>query len=567
MDSKLKQFFDGLKDLINRVTVERRIKEVDTWDGSPANYSTSDAYCAASLIDVNAAAEKDEKSQSHCMLPVREEGDASNVFVDKAVFAAAGGRGIGQVERPADVPETSWNAAVKSAANKLIDAYEQMDRVAPAAVWTAADKEPPEEARALGTGDMAMQLEPLVQQARPGGMPWILDLFHAAEGMSVVFTDQGQLFSAPVNVDGDDVVTLGEVVQVKQEFTPVGRTVLRQQEDGSWRWFSRSAVAVLNRVGEIDSRALFDSFIEHAERTGEYPTRQFYHLLGDAWTVGQFDWLGREGNVLLTSGVYNDSELAQTEIKARQIEPDAWGDSIRFQPDGKDSLEILEVSDGVSVPVYTKGRLIEVSTLPEDRAASWFTSGVVMEERSMEMDTKQFKGLVELFMDEDAAKEWLDKNAGELNRQIKEAGLIARSVDESGEGNDGGDDDSVNVTNVTINAPESHIVGDDELVRAIVEQLEQSEVVRDYETAIEEAQVKITELQETIDGLAQALDSRLVALEEDDDEKRQRYREDMPAPKTVVTYRPSEARRDDNGVQMTAAERAMSTLAEKGIGG
>lgn len=540
-----KQFVSRLKDLIGQV--ERRIKEVDTWDGSPSNYSTTEAYCRASLINVNAAAGKESPedwSQSHCMLPVREEGDASNVFVDKAVFAAAGGRGIGRVERPADVPETSWNAAVKSAANKLIDAYEQMDRVAPAAVWTAADKEPPEEARALGTGDMAMQLEPLVQQARPGGMPWILDLFHAAEGMSVVFTDQGQLFSAPVNVDSDDVVALGEVVQVKQEFTPVGRTVLRQQDDGSWRWFSRSAVAVLNRVGEIDSRALFDSFIEHAEQTGEYPTRQFYHLMGDAWTVGQFDWLGREGNVLLTSGVYNNSELAQAEIKARQAEPDAWGDSIRFQPDGQESLEILEVADSVSVPVYTKGRLIEVSTLPEDRAASWFTSGVVMEERGM--DEKQFEGLVRLFVDdEDAAKEWLDKNAGELNRRIEEAGLIARSVDDEPQEEP--------------QEPQAEVVADDELVRAIVEQLEQSEVVRNYEAAIEEAQAKITELQETIDGLAQALDSRLVALEEDDDEKRQRYREDMPTPKTVVTYRPSLARQPENGTtEPTMAERAAS---------
>lgn len=516
--------------------VERVIKEVDEWDGSPANYSTTEAYCDASLINLNAAAGNEDAAdwtQTLCKLPVREEGDASNVFVAQAVFAAAGGRGIGSVTKPDDVPEASFNAQVRQAANQIIEAYEEMDRVAPANVWDAAGKEPPEEARALGSEDLYAQLHPLIQAVNPAGFPWIHDVFHAEEGMSVVWSDGGVLFSAPVNIDGDDMVSLGEVMQVKQEFTPVGRTILRQQDDGQWRWFSRSAVSVLNRVGEIDSTALFDSFIEHAHETDEWPTRQFFHRTGDAFTVGQTDWMGREGNVLLTSGIYNDSELAQAEIKARQVNPDAWGDSIHFEPVGADSLELLEVTNGVIVPVYRQGRLIEISTLPEREAASWFTSGVVQE---ASMKDREFEGLVKLFLeDEEKARAWLDEHAGELNRQIEEAGLVARS------------------TEPTEDAP-THIEIGDDVLRDVTEAVLESETFTEQQSAVNALSGRLDELVELVNAQQATID----LLTQGDDEKRQRYNEDMPARRTVVLHRPSVARRPEPGQEseLTPSQRA-----------
>lgn len=558
MDSKLKQFFDGLKDLVNRVTVERAIKEVDDWDGSAANYSSTEALCNASLINVNPSAGRDDPedwAQSHCMLPVREEGDASNLFVDKAVFAAAGARGIGAVKRPDDVPEASWDAAVRQAANQLIDAYEQMDRVAPPVVFDAAEKEPPEGAeRALGTGDMFMQVDTLLMQAVPGGFPWIMDIFHSAEGVSIVFSDQGLLFSAPVNVDGDDVVSIGEIVQVKQEFTPVGRTVMRQQDDGSWRWFSRSATSVLNRIGVIDSRELFDSFIEHAERTGEYPVRDFYHILDDAFIVGQCDWLGRDGNVLLTSGVYNDSLLAQIEIEARQADPDVWGDSIYFLTLRTDAVEVVEISKGVNVPVYRSGRLTRIATLPESDAASWFTSGVV--NRSKVMDPKQFAGLVKLCGDDEGrAKEVMELlGVEELNRQIKETGAVTRSKGES----------EADPPPAQADAPPIEV--DDTVIAAVVEQLEASEVMRQGSETIAAFQEQIGKLQATLEEKAQSFAGRLDVLEEDDDEKRDRYREDLPPRRQQVVYRPSVARAPANGEQpQNLGDKLAANLAATGI--
>lgn len=550
------EFLDSLKGLIERASVRRVIKEVDSWDGAASNYSDTDAYCAACLIDVNEAAGNEEKTQALCKLPIREEGDASNVYVDKAVFAAAGGRGIGRLTRPADVPETSWNAAVRQAANKLIDAYDQMERVAPAAVWDAAGKEPPEEARALSTGYLYEQLDALVRATNPQGYPWIHDIFHSEQGMSVVWSDGGLLYSAPVNVDGDDVASLGVVTQVKQEFVPVGRTVVREQPDGRWRWFTRSAVSVLNRVGEIDSTALFDSFIEHAEATGEYPTRQFFHQMGSAFTTGQTDWLGREGNVLLSSGLYNDSELAQVEIKARQANPDHWGDSIHFEPVGDDALELLEVADGVIVPVYRSGRLIEISTLPEQRAASWFTSGIVQEDS---MNPKEFEGLIELFGgDEEKARQWLETNAGELNRQIQEAGMVARSAVQEGQ---------------VLETDPAPLVIDDEVIAQVARVAVESEAFVAQGEAVQALTGELAAINGRFDELAQLIHAQQATLDlltQADDEKRQRYQEDMPARRTQVVYRPSVAHRAQDGEngnqqQLTSTEAVSAILAKKGI--
>ncbi len=415
--------------------------------------------------------------------------------------------------------------------------------------------ETPEELRALSTSNLYDQIYPLIQAVNPMGYLCIHDIFHAEEGMSVVWSDRGILFSAPVNVDGDDIVSLGEVNQVKQEFVPVGRTVLRQQEDGQWRWLSRSAVSVLNRVGEIDSTALFDSFIEHACETDEWPTRQFFHKTGDAFTVGQTDWVGREGNVLLTSGLYNDSKLAQAEVKARQAAASEWGDSIRFEPVGADSLELLEVADGVIVPVYRSGRLIEISTVPERDAASWFTSGVVRETNSMK--DNEFAGLVKLFFDdEDKARAWLEENAGELNRQIEEAGLVARSTAE-GEASE------------TVPAP---LEIDDSVIRAITDAALESEaftVQRDGLAAQADAVDALTAKLDELAQLITAQQATIDLLTADDDAKRARYAEDLPPQRQQVIHRPSVTHRaqSKNGDQrqQTHSERAEQTLAEKGV--
>ena len=131
-----------LRSLIRReLYAVRTIKEVTTWDGSASNYKDTNSFCAACLIDVNTG---DTKDQAHCMLPVREQGDGSDVYVKQAVHACAGGHGLSQVKKPDDVSDADWNAATKKAANEIIKAYGEMDEQAPDAIYMAAGKEVPQ---------------------------------------------------------------------------------------------------------------------------------------------------------------------------------------------------------------------------------------------------------------------------------------------------------------------------------------------------------------------------------------------------------------------------------------
>jgi hypothetical protein len=220
----------------------------------------------------------------------------------------------------------------------------------------------------------------------------------------------------------NDNVVLGERQQVMEVHQPVGvRTVIRQQEDGRYRWFSVSGTAVLNRSGDIDSRELFDSFIAHAEETGEYPIRQFFHA-GEAYRTGQADFLARDGFCYITSGLYDDTPLAQAEVQARQNNPGFWGDSIGFIPTAEQ--ELTEISDGIKIPVYRRGINKEISTLPENEAAHLFTRTEVTR---MSLDSRAWEAFVQLWGgDEEKARQWLEENPEARNRAIEEAGMITR---------------------------------------------------------------------------------------------------------------------------------------------
>lgn len=66
-------------------------------DITPASYANPNAYCAASLIDLN----QGEKSKALCKLPIKEPGGAINrAAVHAAAAVLAGGRG--GVQAPQD---------------------------------------------------------------------------------------------------------------------------------------------------------------------------------------------------------------------------------------------------------------------------------------------------------------------------------------------------------------------------------------------------------------------------------------------------------------------------------
>jgi hypothetical protein len=90
------------------------------WDGSASQYSDTNAYCAACLIDLNPAGQ--DKTQANCKLPVKDtNGNVNKNAVHAAAAALAGGRG-GVSAPPAEK---------QKAAKALIRYYSQMKEDAP----------------------------------------------------------------------------------------------------------------------------------------------------------------------------------------------------------------------------------------------------------------------------------------------------------------------------------------------------------------------------------------------------------------------------------------------------
>lgn len=380
-----------------------------------------------------------------------------------------------------------------------------------------------------------------------------LAALHAAEGRSMELMERmrERLVNA-ISMAFDDLEPENDgKVDDHRLFT---RTVIqRDDKNDTYRWFSVSAVAARNRVGEVDSRALFDSFVAIANVTGRYPERDFMHLgrWGKEFRLGQCDFMARDGNVFVTSGLYYDTELARMEIAAREKNPDDWGDSVEF-------LLLDDPAWDGGTPVFEMGFLRFIATVPEKMAASHFTSGVVMdmEVDRMAMDKQQLDAFVKLFGDKDKARKWLEKYVDDVEDAIQEAGMMTRSLSDEPAGDD--PSETVAPTEVTID------------FEGAVEEEMQVIVARSLEPVLQQVKAMGDQIAELIKGLqsltdvsnenATALTERIVALERDEEEKQHEWLEDIPAKSLVrVTHRPSEVARS-NGGRESLAERAESAM-------
>jgi predicted RNA-binding Zn-ribbon protein involved in translation (DUF1610 family) len=417
----------------------------------------------------------------------------------------------------------------------------------------------PEDAeRAVSLGQVSEQLFDTLMERDEWAFP--LDIYFDEGAIYALVAERGKLYRVSLSLS-DSVLELGEFVEVETVHQPVGRTLVQRQADGRWRWFSVSATAVLNRVAEIDSRALFDSFVTQAEETGEYPVRDFYHG-GETFRTGQADFLARDGNVLITSGVYDDTRLGNLEVRARLAEPDYWGDSIAYVP--TDAPEMAEVAEGVRIPVYNEGKIRFISTLPEAEAASLFTAGEVQQEVGRMLQGKAMDAFVKLFDgDEEEARSWLDVNADGLNRAIDEAGMVTRDAETEAEPE--ADQEPQEQERDAEPEPEpeaepepqereadpepAEVVLDDAAITAIVDAVLASGTFQMMAERLEA-------LGESVDGAAERsmqagrelenqiaeVIERVADLERDDEEKQREWQADLPRRRQLrVTHRPREA--------------------------
>lgn len=153
---------------------------------------------------------------------------------------------------------------------------------------------------------------------------------------------------------------------------------IHRQQDEQYRWFAWPAcTAFINRDQEIDSRALFDNFIQHIQEGADWPYLTFFHQ-EEKFKMGEGDFVARDGVAYLVSGLFDESRLAQEVVKSLLNEKERfWGTSIRYEPIGKPYYIKHRKK---KIPVYYDGIHKEVSLLPEKAASSLFTAFPILKE-------------------------------------------------------------------------------------------------------------------------------------------------------------------------------------------
>lgn len=427
---------------------------------------------------------------------------------------------------------------------------------------------------------------------------WPIDMFVEDSNLYFVLTKDGKLYKMSVSSGEDGTVNFGDYEEVVQEFTPVEqRTSIVRQSDGRVRITTVAGTAVVNRVGEIDSTAMYDSFLRHMEDTGEYPIVNVYHLGSDS-KVGQVDFAFREGYLYVVSYLLDDTPIGRAIGNTLLSDEDAYfGHSIEFSADNP---EILIVGDGVEIPVYTNGVNTAVSICTERIASSLFTAKKVGT-GVQRMNEAIKKDLVKLLGgDEDLADEFIG-GLTDANRTILDSGMVARTEteevteeateeveetiqevdsvveseeEEEEEGqeeetveSDGEEEEDDPVNQETL----PDIVVDESVVRAVTEHILTSGIFT-------EAQERTAQLQEQMDAILarinevgnvatnniRGLNQRLEALEKPEEQKRRDFVAKLPAQKQTVVYRPSNgvAKSEEGDIAENFSEMAQATLSK-----
>jgi hypothetical protein len=420
---------------------------------------------------------------------------------------------------------------------------------------------------------------------------WLIDLFieESTKQTFALFSKEGLLYTAEIIVENSGI-SIGELIRVKEVFEPISNNLLiRQQNDGTKRWFLISCSSVLNRSAAIDSTKLFDNLIKRATESSKFPYLTYYHL-GDPLKMGMTDWLARDGNLLLSSGTFEkDNPIADCMQEAYEKNPEIWGASISFWPfEG----HMEPIMDGVSVPMYTDGEFEEISILKEQDANCLFTA-LHSNRKVNKMDQKLVDQLKVLFGDNEDLLGKVVAQVDESNKTITEQGLIARQapvitqtapdpVVPSTTAPVSTDPAVVEptaedpaVVDPPISSPEDEnevpIEIDEKIVDSIVEKLSKYPNISQAASAALKAEAAVKVIQDSLgQELAElraanaktqeTVSARLSKLELDEEKKRDEWQKDMPKnSKVVVNYRP----RGNSAVDDPSGVKSMQEIAEE----
>jgi len=326
----------------------------------------------------------------------------------------------------------------------------------------------------------------------------------------------------------DDLIELSNVQEVFDRASPQIR--ITKQSNGKYRWFGIVGASVLNRIGVFDSKALFDDLVKNfndiplTANSFDLPFTTLVHV-GEKINLGTVDKLERYENLLLASGEFNDSDYAIRTRNLIEKNPDYVGYSIGFW---SNSETITKSNDEKLRAMYTKGRLKEISFLPEKYSAHPLTKSFNLSKEENRMALPNEQALREMLstMGYDNTKiEDIVNGANTANRVIEENNMEVRVKEE--EPVIEAQPQEKEITQPTPDVQDLEIELSEELVRSI-----QSEIEANLNTTLVALQERIStleahnaELQKSVEGLQ----NRVVGVEKDVTEQVQEIVQDLPA--------------------------------------
>lgn len=379
---------------------------------------------------------------------------------------------------------------------------------------------------------------------RFSGMAWPIHIYMENGNQPyIVYAYEGRLWKSEIDVNNDSIA-LSDPTEVVVEHRPTSneRNVFRvfRNEDGVLRFVAIAASSVINRVAEIDSRDLFDSFEENFDPK-QKPFMSFYHYQDNEnlrW--GFVDEVFRMDNLLIALG-WIDEESVIGRNAEKKIVSGEWGMSIGYQPFEEPYIERM---GDVEIPVYRKGKLIEISLLREKHAANLFTNfmAVKKERENMPKNRNAAREALADYLGDSVTDDELDSVLDEIgvrNRTIQEENMVTRQngeeeeVDEELVSNENSEEETeagdfeIILEDAVFEAVEERV---NTLVNPIMEQL--NEAINNFNAATVELQERMTRY-----------DTFMKNVERSELEKVQSAIDDMPASRKRVfakVHRPTE---------------------------
>ena len=410
---------------------------------------------------------------------------------------------------------------------------------------TDTDKE-----RALSLSDTFSRISEAVYFARleDGQISQVLDIYMEEddqERMFAIVVTDGQLYRQDVLLVTRDEVILAPPKKLSMEARALKNenhlTKVYRTTSGELRWLSIASTSALNRDGEIDSRQLFDSFKAYIDETGEYPILNFWHQ-GEASRLGIADYVNRDDNLYIASGVFDDTPIGRAAAAGVAREPDYWGNSIEFTAFDGDLIRVVSRDNvSITIPVFTSGVNTAISLLPESVAAAWGTSHITRSYGG-HMNEQVYADLLRLVEDEELAQSFaaqIDERNREINDRMihrssetaeEQAEEVETEVEESPDVEEveevEEDSETVEEEEVNEEPDEIELVLDDSVIPLIVADVSASDefsnlietrvsaLVADYGERLDAAHAEILVLRQELSAL-QAVNVAREAHEED----------------------------------------------------